>query len=203
MLTTNLATRPFYNERAIHLGLALIGLAGLVVLTFGAVRLVELSRATDRLTREAEVAERDASAVTGRSTALEQGLTGEQVEAIASAAAEVDRLIAQRSFSWTGFFDLIDETLPSGVMLTAVRPDAADGALALDLGVVARNLEEIDRFIERLEATGAFVGVLVRQAELGEEGTYRAQVRGHVAPDAAAATADSAATTNGDAEGRS
>ncbi len=111
MLTTNLATRPFYNERAIHLGLALIGLAGLVVLTFGAVRLVELSRATDRLTREAEVAERDASAVTGRSTALEQGLTGEQVEAIASAAAEVDRLIAQRSFSWTGFFDLIDETL--------------------------------------------------------------------------------------------
>lgn len=197
MLTTNLATRPFYNERAIHVGLAVIGLAAIVVLVFGAVRLVELSRATDLLTREAEVAERDASAITGRSTALERDLGEEHVESLASAAAEVNRLIAQRSFSWTAFFNLIDETLPPGVMLTAVRPDTADGALALELGMVGRNLAEIDQFIERLEATGAFMDVLVRQAELAEAGTYRAQVRGRVAPAAAARAAGS------DAEGRS
>jgi len=197
VLTTNLATRPFYNERAIHVGLAVIGLAAIVVLVFGAVRLVELSRATDLLTREAEVAERDASAITGRSTALERDLGEEHVESLASAAAEVNRLIAQRSFSWTTFFNLIDETLPPGVMLTAVRPDTADGALALELGMVGRNLAEIDQFIERLEATGAFMDVLVRQAELAEAGTYRAQVRGRVAPAAAARAAGS------DAEGRS
>ncbi|MXZ72808.1 MAG: PilN domain-containing protein [Acidobacteria bacterium] len=197
MLTTNLATRPFYNERAIHVGLAVVGFAAIVVLAFGAVRLVELSRATDLLTREAEVAERDASAITGRSTALERGLGEELVASLASAAGEVDRLIAQRSFSWTGFFNLIDETLPPGVMLTAVRPDTADGGLALELGVVGRNLAEIDQFIERLEATGAFMDVLVRQAELAEAGSYRAQVRGRVAPEAAARAAGS------DAEGRS
>lgn len=202
MLTTNLATRPFYNERAIHLGLSVIGLAAVAVLAFGAVRLVELSRATDLLLREAEVAERDASAITGRSSSLEQGLAEERVESIASAAAEVDRLIAQRSFSWTGFFDLIDETLPSGVMLTAVRPDAADGMLALELGVVGRNLDDIDRFIERLEATGAFVDVLAHQAELAAAGTYRAQVRGRVAPDAGGA-ADSPAGTDAEGGGRS
>ncbi len=206
MLTTNLATRPFYNERAIHLVLAAIGLAGILVLAFGAVRLVELSRATDLLTREAELAERDASAITGRSTALEQDLAGEHVEALTSAAAEVDRLIARRSFSWTAFFDLIDETLPPGVMLTAIRPDATANGLALDLGVVGRDVTEIDGFIERLEATGAFVDVLARQAELAENGTYRAQVRGRVTPDAAETAADSAAETHSEdveAEGRS
>lgn len=202
MLTTNLATRPFYNERAIHLGLSVIGLAAVAVLAFGAVRLVDLSRATDLLLREAEVAERDAAAITGRSSSLEQGLAGERVESIATAAAGVDRLIAQRSFSWTGFFDLIDETLPAGVMLTAVRPDAADGMLALELGVVGRNLDDIDRFIERLEATGAFVDVLAHQAELAEAGTYRAQVRGRVAP-AAGGAADGPAGTDVDAGGRS
>ncbi len=203
MLTTNLATRPFYNERAVHLGLAAVGLAAVASLSLGAVRLVELSRATDLLSREAEVAERDATALLSRSTVLEQGLGGERVDDVASAAAAVDRLIAQRSFSWTGFFDLIDETLPPGVMLTAVRPDATDGALALDLDVVGRNLDEIDRFIEQLEATGAFVGVLARQAELGEEGTYRAQVRGRVVPDPATTATDDAIRTSGDAEGRS
>ena len=193
MLTTNLGTRPFYNERAVHVALALLGVGALLVLALGAVRLVELSRASDLLTLQAETAERDAAAIGGRAAALEQELQGSGVTAMTDAAAAADRLIAQRGFSWTAFFDLIDRTLPSGVMLTAVRPDAAADGLAIELSVVGRSVAEIDQFIGQLEATGAFEDVLARQEELADDGTYRAQVRGRIAAGAAGVRASDTA----------
>ena len=193
MLTTNLGTRPFYNERAVHVALALLGVGALLVLALGAVRLVELSRASDLLTLQAETAERDAAAIGGRAAALEQELQGSGVTAMTDAAAAADRLIAQRGFSWTAFFDLIDRTLPSGVMLTAVRPDAAADGLVIELSVVGRSVAEIDQFIGQLEATGAFEDVLARQEELADDGTYRAQVRGRIAAGAAGVEASDAA----------
>ena len=193
MLTTNLGTRPFYNERAVHVALALLGVGALLVLALGAVRLVELSRASDLLTLQAETAERDAAAIGGRAAALEQELQGSGVTAMTDAAAAADRLIAQRGFSWTAFFDLIDRTLPSGVMLTAVRPDAAADGLVIELSVVGRSVAEIDQFIGQLEATGAFEDVLARQEELADDGTYRAQVRGRIAAGAAGVRASDAA----------
>ncbi len=186
MLTTNLGTRPFYNERAVHVVLVLLGVGALLVLAFGAVRLVELSRANDLLTLQAETAERDAAAIGSRAAALEQELQGSGVTAMTDAATAADRLIAQRGFSWTAFFDLIDRTLPSGVMLTAVRPDAAADGLAIELAVVGRSVVEIDQFIGQLEATGVFEDVLARQEELADDGTYRAQVRGRIAAGTAA-----------------
>ena len=188
MLTINLGTRPFYNERAVHLALTLLGVGAVLVLALGAVRLVELSRANERLTLQAETAERDAAVIGARAAALEHELQGGSVAAMTDATAAADRLLAQRRFSWTGFFDLIDRTLPSGVMLTAVRPDAVADGLDIELGVVGRSVVEIDQFIEQLEATGAFEEVLARQEELADDGTYRAQVRGRIAADPSAAS---------------
>ena len=44
MIRTNLATRPFYNERAVYMVLGLVALVGLVVLSVEAGRIIELSR---------------------------------------------------------------------------------------------------------------------------------------------------------------
>ena len=49
MLRTNLSTRPFYNERAVHLLLALAGLVVAVVSAFNAIRIVSLSRQNTEL----------------------------------------------------------------------------------------------------------------------------------------------------------
>ena len=188
MLTINLGTRPFYNERAVHITLALLGLGAVLVLALGAVRLVELSRANERLTLQAETDERDAAVIGARAGALEEELQGSSVAAMTDASVAADRLLAQRGFSWTGFFDLIARTLPSGVMLTAVRPDAVADGLEIEIGVVGRSVVAIDQFVEQLEATGAFEDVLARQEELTDDGTYRAQVRGRIAAETAAAT---------------
>lgn len=180
----NLATRPFYNERAVHLVLAALGLAIVAILALEVVRFAALSRAFGELTLAAETAENGAVAVSTRTSRLEREMPGDATAALVVAAEEVNRLIEQRLFSWTAFFNVIERTLPAGVMLTAVRPDADEEGTSVDLAVIGRTVADIEEFIRRLEESGVFADVLARQGELNEEGMYRAQLRGRlVRPD--------------------
>lgn len=176
----NLATRPFYNDRAVHLVLAAVGLAVVAVLALYAVRLVDLSRTHRMLTMQAESAEREAATVSTRTAGLQREVPRDALAALGVAAEEVNRLVEQRLFSWTAFFNVIEDTLPPDVMLTAVRPDADETGTSVDLAVIGRTVADIEEFIRRLEATGAFADVLARQGELNDEGMYRAQLRGRL-----------------------
>ena len=176
----NLATRPFYNERAVHLVLAALGLAIVAILALEAVHVVTLSRVHGELTLAAEAAEGEAAAVSTRTARLEREMPGDATATLAVAAEEVERLVEQRLFSWTAFFNVIEQTLPAGVMLTAVRPDADEEGTSVDLAVIGRTVADVEEFIRRLEETGVFADVLARQGELDEEGLYRAQLRGRL-----------------------
>ena len=176
----NLATRPFYNDRAVHLALAAVGLVAVSVFVLGGTRLVDLSRTHRALTLQAEAAERETATVSAQAARHEPAAPAEAAEALSRAAEEVNRLIERRLFSWTAFFNLIEQTLPSDVMLTAVRPDTDDRGTSIDLAVIGRTVADIEEFIRRLEETGAFADVLARQGELNDEGMYRAQLRGRL-----------------------
>lgn len=183
----NLATRPFYNDRAVHLVLAAIGLAAVAVLGLEAARLAELSRAYDALQREAEAAESEAAAVARETAGLERDTPPDAADALTASADEVNRLIRQRLFSWTAFFEVIEQTLPADVMLSAVRPDTDDAGAEVALEVIGRTVADIEEFIRRLEESGVFADVLARQGERNDEGMYRAQLRGRLAPRGAGA----------------
>lgn len=176
----NLATRPFYNERAVHLVVAALGLAIVAILALEVVRFVALSRAHGELTLAAETAEGEAAAVSTRTARLEREMPRDARATVVAAAEEVNRLIEQRLFSWTAFFNVIEQTLPAGVMLTAVRPDADEEGTSVDLAVIGLTVADIEEFIRRLEETGVFADVLARQGELNEDGMYRAQLRGRL-----------------------
>ena len=176
----NLATRPFYNERAVHLVVTAAGLAIVAILALEVVRFVALSRAHGELTLAAETAEGEAAAVSTRTARLEREMPRDARATVVAAAEEVNRLIEQRLFSWTAFFNVIEQTLPAGVMLTAVRPDADEEGTSVDLAVIGRTVADIEEFIRRLEQTGVFADVLARQGELNEEGMYRAQLHGRL-----------------------
>lgn len=176
----NLATRPFYNDRAVHLVLGALGLAVAAVLAGGTVRLAELSRTQRALTLEADAAEREAAAVSNRTARLEREMPRDALAALAAAAGEVNRLVERRLFSWTAFFNVIERTLPAGVMLTAVRPDTDEEGTSVDLAVVGRTVADVEDFIRRLEESRVFADVLARQGERNDEGMYRAQLRGRL-----------------------
>ena len=178
MLRMNLATRPFYNERLVHLVLATLALVALAVLMAGGLRVRGLVGEQASLIAIADRDELQAREVTNDTIQLRRNATDEQLEELAEVAAEANRLIDQRIFSWTEFLNHVESTLPPDVMLTSLRPAVDATEIEVMVGVVGQSAEAIDRFIDRLEDTGAFADLLSREEEVAEDGTFRAVLLG-------------------------
>lgn len=160
MLKTNLSTRPFYNERAVHLAIAAAALAILALTVLNVTRVMALSRQNTELSSRMSHDEAEADRLTKEAAAIRRGIDKEELELVAAAAREANGLIDQRTFSWTAFFNYIEDTLPPDVMLVNVRPSVKNQQTLVQMTVVARRVEDVDEFIEKLEATGAFENVL-------------------------------------------
>lgn len=178
MLKINLATRPFYNERVIDTVLVLLGTGALVLMLLGGRTVFQLSNTYADVVRTAEQSEVQAATVTQELVALSQSVSEDELEALRISAAEANRLIDQRVFSWTELFNVIEQTLPDRVMLTGLRPTGTSDRMTLTLGVIGERITDIEQFIEELEATGSVDNVLARQEQRTENGMYSAQLTG-------------------------
>ncbi|HEX6975095.1 MAG TPA: PilN domain-containing protein [Vicinamibacterales bacterium] len=199
MLRTNLATRPFYNERAVHIGIALAALLIAVITVLNVVRIVELSRHNTELSRRINTEQAEAGRLTREAAAIRRTINKDELDVVVKAAREANALIDQRTFSWTAFFNHIEDTLPPDVMLTAVRPSFDGERTKVSMTVLARRAEDVDELMEKLEATGAFEDVIPAQQNRTEEGLYRVLMESVYIGDAqdapaAAASAEKAGT---------
>jgi hypothetical protein len=179
MLTGNLATRPFYNERLVRVVL-IVALVSVAAWT--AVNLISLYSLSRRGTMFGEVIGTEtAKAATARSEAqaLRATLDGAEVASMSRAAAEANQLIAHRAFSWTSLFDRFELTLPPDVRLVHVQPQVdQEGRLLVAMTVISKSVEDLDDFIARLEASGSFTGVLSRQDEALDDDTIQSSLQG-------------------------
>ena len=178
MLKLNLATRPFYNERVIDSVLLLLGIVALVLMVAGGRTVFQLSNTYTDVVKMAELSETQVGTVTQEMVALNQSVSEDELEALRLSAAEANRLIDQRVFSWTELFNIIEQTLPNRVMLTGLRPIRNSGSMTLTIGVIGERITDIEQFIEDLEATGSVGNVLARQEQRTEDGMYSAQLIG-------------------------
>jgi Tfp pilus assembly protein PilN len=186
MLRANLSTKPFYNERIIHLLLLLAGVIVVVLTLFNVLWIGTLSRQNTELSGVINTDRNEAQRLTGEARRIRAGINQDELKATVEAANAANRLIDQRTFSWTAFFNRIEDTLPAEVMLTNVQPSFDRARSLIDMTVLARQTEDVDEFIQKLEATGAFVGVLPTQGEETEEGLHRVLLSGEyrAVPDA-------------------
>jgi Tfp pilus assembly protein PilN len=182
MLRTNLATRPFYNERAVHVVLGGIVLAAAFVLVTSGVRLSALFQERAALTAVAESNEQQADEIFNQTVTLHRGVGATELDLLVAATREANRLIDQRAFSWTDFLNQIEATLPDDVMLTSLRPNVADRVVGVQVGIISESVGATDRFIERLEGTGAFADILSREEEITDADLYRAVLVGRYVP---------------------
>lgn len=187
MLKTNLSTRPFYNERAVHAIAAAIAVIVVAVAAWQAVRIVNLSRyktelntAIQKHRSESEVRERDAARI-------RSGLDQKQLARVAAQAKEANQLIEQRTFSWTELFNVLEATLPDDVMLVAVRPEFKDNITQINLELQGKSSEDIQAFWDRLEKTGAFHDVSWTAVTEAENGLDKMQMRAVYTPAQASA----------------
>ena len=124
MLRTNLSTRPFYNERAVH---GVLGVTALIVVVAhdlqpDADRPVDPPPVVAQQPGDGGRDARDASFGRVRSR-TRQAVNAKQIDTISSAAREANTIIGQRLFSWTDLLNRLETTLPDNVRITSLRPD--------------------------------------------------------------------------------
>lgn len=178
MLRTNLSTRPFYNERRVHVAAALVALLVIAFTAWNAARLVTLSARRTELRTQVVSDENVAADLRRRAQTLERSVDTAALMEAAESAREANAVIDRRTFSWTLFFNRLEETLPPGVMLSSVVPQVENGRIIVTMTVQARRAEDIDEFMSRLESSGAFSGVLNANENVGDDGMHRATITG-------------------------
>jgi Tfp pilus assembly protein PilN len=195
MLRTNLATRPFYNERAIHLALAAAAIVVLAITLVNVSRIVTLSRRNTELSSRTNADRAEASRLSTEAVRIRRSINKDELALVVNAAQEANALIDQRTFSWTEFFNQIESTIPPDVMLTSVRPSFKDAVTSVTMMVKARQNADISEFMEKLEATGLFENVLAPSSETSEEGLWRATIEAVYVSKAAAGEEPRATST--------
>jgi hypothetical protein len=179
MLRTNLATRPFYNERIVHLALGLAAVAVLAISVYNVASWVSLRRHHTELVNQVSGAELRAADLQRDAQRLRRSLNRTEVEAVAKAATEANALIDRRTFSWTGLFGRFEETLPPDVRILAVAPKTdKDGNLIVRIVVASRQAEDVETFVEKLTQSGSFAGLLSREEVLNPEGLLEVTLEG-------------------------
>ena len=156
-----------------------IAAAALIVLALTAVnvfRMVTLSRQNTELSSRVNQDHRDAEQLSKMAGDILRRVDKDELQLVVDSAREANSLIDQRTFSWTAFFNRIEATMPPDVMLSAVRPSVHEGVTRVNMTVIARRAEDIDEFMEKLEATGAFDEVIPAQQDRTDEGLYRVAV---------------------------
>jgi hypothetical protein len=176
MLRTNLATRPFYNERAVHVLIGLVAAIVAIITVLNVVRVVTLSRHNTELSARINADRVEAERLTGEAARVRRTINKDELALVVDAAQEANALIDQRTFSWTEFFNLIESTLPPEVMLTAVHPSVKDGVTRVSMSVLARQAVDLEEFMNKLEATGAFTDVIPASQDRTDEGLLRALI---------------------------
>jgi hypothetical protein len=182
VLRTNLSTRPFYNERAVHALLAAIAILVLAVTAWQVQRIVSLSREKTELNASIERDRAEAANLLNQAAATRRGMNQQELKLVASEAKEANRLIAQRTFSWTALFNQVEATLPPDVMLLSIHPEIKDGQTTVAMEIQGRRTEDIVEFFDRLEKTGEFRNVTWSQVTSTDEGLNKMAMQAEYAP---------------------
>jgi len=160
VIRTNLSTRPFYNEGAVRIWLVVIAIAVVSATIFNLSRLIQYSRSDTELAAQASRDEARTAELRRAAVQMRASVDARQVDVASVEARVANDLIDRRTFSWTELFNRLEKTLPADVRITSLRPHIEkDRRIVLTITVLARGVDDIDRFMENLEATGAFAGL--------------------------------------------
>ena len=177
MIHTNLATRPFYNERAVHVWLLTLGVMVVAASIFNVTRVLHYSRSDTQLATQAARDETRAAELRAAAAQLRASVDLKQVDFASAEARQANGLIDRRTFSWTELFNRFEATLPDDVRITSVRPKLEPKVgITLTVAVVARSVDEVNLFMENLEKTGAFADLLSSEEHFNEQGLLEASL---------------------------
>jgi Tfp pilus assembly protein PilN len=169
-LGTNLATRPFYNVRAVQVLLGALAVVVLAFTLFNVIELVRLRGSESTLGSTAAGSEAQAQKLRADAQRIRMQINQKELEAVSAAAREANAIIDRRAFSWTQLLEQLEATLPADVRITTVQPRLDDGIFRVAMAAEARRPEDVADFIDALEKTGAFRDVVPLREEVSDQG---------------------------------
>jgi len=171
VIRANLSTRPFYNERMVHVWLLVLAVVVAAATAFNASRVLRYSTSDTRLATQASRDEARAADLRRQASALRASVDPRQVDFAAADARQANELIDRRTFSWTELFNRFETTLPDDVRIASVRPKVdAELGIVLNISVLAKTVDDVNSFIVNLEGTGAFANVRPAEEHTDEAG---------------------------------
>jgi len=193
MIRANLSTRPFYNARLVTAGVVVLALLVFAATAFNLSRAMIYAGTNTELVAQASQDESTARDLTATATKLRATVDPRQIEAASAEAREANALIDRRTLSWTGLFNQFEATLPSEARITAVRPTIdRNRTITVVVTVAARSVDDIDQFMQRLDATGVFIDVRSTREQTTEQGQIASTLEMIYKPAADAAPAPAA-----------
>jgi Tfp pilus assembly protein PilN len=185
VIRTNLSTRPFYNERLVHIWLIVLAVAVAAATAFNASRVLRYSRSDTRLATQASHDEARAAELRQQAARLRASVDPKQVDFAAADARQANDLIDRRTFSWTELFNRFETTLPDEVRIASVKPRVdRDLGIILAINVSARGVDDVKEFIANLEETGAFPNVRPVEEHSDETGMWLSNLEAVYLPSA-------------------
>ena len=179
MLHTNLSTRPFYNRRAVQAVLGVLTIIVVAVTLYNVVSIRRLMAQQRSLSGRAIQAEEEAERLRGEAVGIRGRIDPKELNVVAGEAREANAIIDQRTFSWTELFQTFEKTLPPDVRITAVQPRLGDDrTFSVGIAIEARRAEDVDAFVEALEKSSMFRGVLPHEDRVNEDGLLQAVIEG-------------------------
>jgi Tfp pilus assembly protein PilN len=153
-LNLNLATRPRRNRRLYLTAVRALAAAFLILAGLSVFVATKDGGALARLKRDVAETQRVQRAA-GRETQRlkadidrESKLSGPRVDL-------VNGIIQKKMFSWTGLFTDLEKCLPGPSYVMSLSPSfTAEGAVALQMRVTSRSLDDLMAFITALYANG-------------------------------------------------
>jgi Tfp pilus assembly protein PilN len=100
-----------------------------------------------------------------------------QIEYASIEAQQANDLIDRRTFSWTELFNYFETTLPDDVRITQFHSKIEKGQFVLSISIVARAAEDVSKFMDAMEKTGAFTQVgATLEERVNDEGQLQASL---------------------------
>jgi hypothetical protein len=146
---------------------------------FNVVQLITLSARQRTLSADAVRNENEAARLRTQAAGFRARIDPRELASVSAEAKEANAIIDRRAFSWTTLFSQFEQALPPDVRITAVQPRREqDGTFAINIGVQARRVEDVEAFIEALEARTPFKEVLAREEQTADNGLIEAIIDG-------------------------
>ena len=153
----NLASRRYFNRQAVTTAFGVLFIGLLLLSGWSLAGIIGDQKKVRTYQLRLEEEQRKIDALRG---GPKTPLTAKERKDLEGQFEVVAGILAQDNFRWTALLDRMEALVPSGVILTGLRPDYEKDRLAL--AGQAEDLKKMRRFLDRLLKKGGFAEVLLK-----------------------------------------